>query len=196
MALRLAHRAALALDNARLHEQQSHIAQVLQGALRPRKLPQISGFEAASRFLAAGGDAYEVGGDFYDAFDSGGGGWMVVIGDVCGKGPEAAALTALARYAIRTAATPESAPSEVLLTLDGLIAAERPLSFCTAALARLEVASNDSDSAPLTVALGGHPPPLVLRRDGLRGRDRKARDPAGSPPLPRGGGRGSEPRSR
>ncbi len=168
VALRLAHRAALALDNARLHEQQAHIAQVLQGALRPRKLPPISGFEAASRFLAAGGDAYEVGGDFYDAFDSGGGGWMVVIGDVCGKGPEAAALTALARYTIRTAATPESAPSEVLLTLDESIAAERPeLSFCTAALARLEVASNDSDSAPLTVALGGHPPPLVLRRDGL-----------------------------
>ena len=167
VALRLAHRAALALDNARLHEQQSHIAQVLQGALRPRSLPEINGFESASRFLAAGGNAYEVGGDFYDAFDTGSGAWTVVIGDVCGKGPEAAALTALARYTIRTASTPESTPSEVLRTLDDSIAEEHSeLRFCTAALARLNSVSNGSDSAVLTVALGGHPPPLALRRDG------------------------------
>ena len=167
VALRLAHRAALALDNARLHEQQAHIAQVLQDALRPRSLPEIGGFESASRFLAAGGDAYEVGGDFYDAFDTGSGTWTVVIGDVCGKGPEAAALTALARYTIRTASTPESSPSEVLRTLDESIAGDRAeLRFCTAALARVNSVSNGRDSAGLTVALGGHPPPLALRRDG------------------------------
>ena len=167
VALRLAHRAALALDNARLHEQQAHIAQVLQGALRPRTLPEIGGFESATRFLAAGGDAYEVGGDFFDAFRSGSGTWTVVIGDVCGKGPEAAALTALARYTIRTASTPESTPSEVLLTLDESIATDRPeLRFCTAALAQVSAVSNGRDSARLTVALGGHPPPLALRRDG------------------------------
>ena len=166
VALRLAHRAGLALDNARLHEQQAHIAHVLQDALRPRSLPEIGGFESASRFLAAGADAYEVGGDFYDAFDTGSGTWTVVIGDVCGKGPEAAALTALARYTIRTASTPESTPSEVLRTLDESIASERAeLSFCTAALARVH-SVNGSDSAVLTVALGGHPPPLALRRDG------------------------------
>ncbi len=166
VALRLAHRAGLALDNARLHEQQSHIAHVLQDALRPRSLPEIGGFESASRFLAAGADAYEVGGDFYDAFDTGSGAWTVVIGDVCGKGPEAAALTALARYTIRTASTPESSPSEVLLALDESIAGDRPeVRFCTAALARVH-SVNGSDSAVLTVALGGHPPPLALRRDG------------------------------
>ena len=167
VALRLAHRAGLALDNARLHEQQSHIAQVLQDALRPRSLPEIGGFEIASRFLAAGGDAYEVGGDFYDAFDSGSGTWTVVIGDVCGKGPEAAALTAVARSTIRTASAVESTPSAVLRTLDELIAQDRAeVRFCTAALARLESVTNGSDSAVLTVALGGHPPPLALRRDG------------------------------
>ena len=166
VALRLAHRAGLALDNARLHEQQSHIAHVLQDALRPRSLPEIGGFESASRFLAAGADAYEVGGDFYDAFDTGSGAWTIVIGDVCGKGPEAAALTALARYTIRTASTPESSPSEVLLALDESIAGDRPeVRFCTAALARVH-SVNGSDSAVLTVALGGHPPPLALRRDG------------------------------
>ena len=168
VALRLAHRAALALDNARLHEQQAHIAEELQGALRPRKLPEIRGFQSASRFIASGGDAYEVGGDFFDAFRTGSGTWTVVIGDVCGKGPEAAALTALARYTIRTASSPQTSPSDVLLTLDESIASsDRPeLRFCTAALARVGAVSNGRDSARLTVALGGHPPPLVLRRDG------------------------------
>jgi serine phosphatase RsbU (regulator of sigma subunit) len=167
IALRLAHRAGLALDNAHLHEQQAHIAQVLQTALRPRTLPEIEGFETASRFLAAGADAYEVGGDFYDAFRSGSGTWTVVIGDVCGKGPEAAALTALARYTIRTASTPENSPSDVLLALDKSIADDRPeIRFCTAAIARVRAVSNGRDAAGLTVALGGHPAPLALRRDG------------------------------
>jgi serine phosphatase RsbU (regulator of sigma subunit) len=165
-AKRLADRAALALDNARLHEQQSHIAAVLQHSLRPRSLPQIAGFEAASRFLAAG-EAYEVGGDFYDVFRTGSGVWSVVIGDVCGKGPEAAALTALARYTVRTASSPESLPSAVLRTLHDSISAEHTdLRFCTAALARIQAPSNGHGSARVTVALGGHPAPLALRNGG------------------------------
>src|SRR2546423_2986601 len=98
---RLADRAALALDNARLHEQQAHIASVLQHSLLPRSLPKIKGFEASSRFLAAG-EAYEAGGDFYDVFRSGSGTRTAAIGDVCGQGAEAASLTALARYTVRT----------------------------------------------------------------------------------------------
>jgi serine phosphatase RsbU (regulator of sigma subunit) len=165
-AKRLADRAALALDNARLHEQQTHIASVLQRSLRPRSLPQITGFDAASRFLAAG-QAYEVGGDFYDVFRSGSGTWTAVIGDVCGKGPEAASLTALARYTIRTASSPDRSPSEVLRALHESISSERAdLRFCTAALARIQAPANGSDAARLTVALGGHPHPMVLRRDG------------------------------
>ena len=165
-AKRLADRAALALDNARLHEQQAHIATVLQHSLLPRSLPEIRGFEAASRFLAAG-EAYEVGGDFYDVFRTGSTTWNAVIGDVCGKGPEAAALTALARYTIRTASSPESPPSEVLRTLHESISAERSdLRFCTAALARIQSPANGRGIARLTVALGGHPLPLVLRKEG------------------------------
>jgi serine phosphatase RsbU (regulator of sigma subunit) len=165
-AKRLADRAALALDNARLHEQQAHIASVLQHSLLPRSLPEINGFEASSRFLAAG-EAYEVGGDFYDVFRSGSGSWTAVIGDVCGKGPEAASLTALARYTVRTASSPDSSPSQVLRTLHDLISAEHSdLRFCTAALARIQPPSNGNGVAHLTVALGGHPLPLVLRKDG------------------------------
>lgn len=165
-AKRLADRAALALDNARLHEQQSHIASVLQHSLLPRSLPEINGFEASSRFLAAG-EAYEVGGDFYDVFRSGSGTWTAVIGDVCGKGPEAASLTALARYTVRTASSPDNSPSQVLRTLHDSISSERAdLRFCTAALARIQTPSNGRGSAHLTVALGGHPLPLILRKNG------------------------------
>jgi len=165
-AKRLADRAALALDNARLHEQQSHIASVLQHSLLPRSLPEIQGFEASSRFLAAG-EAYEVGGDFYDVFRSGSGSWTAVIGDVCGKGPEAASLTALARYTIRTASSPESSPSDVLRTLHDSISSERSdFRFCTAALARIRTPSNGNGTAQLTVSLGGHPLPIILRQDG------------------------------
>jgi serine phosphatase RsbU (regulator of sigma subunit) len=165
-AKRLSDRAALALDNARLHEQQSHIASVLQHSLLPRSLPRIQGFEASSRFLAAG-EAYEVGGDFYDVFRSGSGTWTAVIGDVCGKGPEAASLTALARFTVRTASSPDSTPSEILRTLHDSISSERAdLRFCTAALARIQSPSNGRGPARLTVALGGHPLPLVLRKSG------------------------------
>jgi serine phosphatase RsbU (regulator of sigma subunit) len=165
-AKRLADRAALALDNARLHEQQSHIASVLQHSLLPRSLPKVQGFETASRFLPAG-EAYEVGGDFYDVFRTGSGTWTAVIGDVCGKGPEAASLTALARYTVRTASSPESPPSDVLRTLHESISAEHTdLRFCTAALARIQAPSNGRGNARLTVALGGHPLPLILRKDG------------------------------
>jgi serine phosphatase RsbU (regulator of sigma subunit) len=173
-AKRLADRGALALDNARLHEQQRHIASVLQHSLLPRSLPEIKGFEASSRFLAAG-EASEVGGDFYDVFRSGSGSWTAVIGDVCGKGPEAASLTALARYTVRTASSPESSPSEVLRTLHESISSERAdFRFCTAALARIEAPSNGDGAAHLTVALGGHPLPLILRKDGRV-------DPVGQP---------------
>jgi serine phosphatase RsbU (regulator of sigma subunit) len=165
-AKRLADRAALALDNARLHEQQVHIASVLQHSLLPRSLPEITGFETSSRFLAAG-EAYEVGGDFYDVFSSGSGTWTAVIGDVCGKGPEAASLTALARYTVRTASSPDHAPSDILRTLHDSISSEHAdLRFCTAALAQIQTPSNGRGSAHLTVCLGGHPLPLILRKNG------------------------------
>lgn len=163
---RLAQRAALSLDNARLHEQQAHIAGVLQHSLLPRVLPEMQGFEIASRFLAAG-EASEVGGDFYDAFRTGSQSWTVVIGDVCGKGPEAAALTSLARHTVRAASDPQTPPSAVLRALHDSIADDRTdLRFCTAALLRVDPPENGTGAARITVSLGGHPPPLALRRDG------------------------------
>ncbi len=163
---RLAERAAMGLDNARLHERQSHIAGVLQRSLLPRSLPEIQGFELASSFMAAG-EAYEVGGDFYDVFRTGSRSWSIVIGDVCGKGPEAAALTSLARYTVRTASDPKKRPSTVLRVLHDSIKAEHPdLRFCTAALLRIDQPVNGNGSARMTLALGGHPPPLILRTDG------------------------------
>ena len=90
-----------------------------------------------------------------------------MIGDVCGKGPEAASLTALARYTVRTASSPDSPPSQVLRTLHDSIRSERAdLRFCTAALAHIQAPSNGDGLARLTVALGGHPLPLILRKDG------------------------------
>ena len=90
-----------------------------------------------------------------------------MIGDVCGKGPEAAALTALARYTVRTASSPDTTPSEILRTLHDSDPLERAdLRFCTAALARIQSPSNGRGPARFTVALGGHPLPLVLRKSG------------------------------
>ena len=166
-ARRLSERSALALDNAHLHEQQAHIAGVLQHSLLPRSLPEVPGFDVASYFLAAGEAGYEVGGDFYDVFPTGARSWSVVIGDVCGKGPEAAALTSLARHTVRTASGPETSPSTVLRVLHDSISADRSdLRFCTAALLRLNQPANSRTASRLTVSLGGHPPPMVLRGDG------------------------------
>ena len=102
-------RCALALDNARLYQERSETARTLQSSLLPPGLPSIPGLELAARYRAAG-EGNEVGGDFYDVFawDEA---WAVVIGDVCGKGPDAAAITALARYTLR-AVTPARAHAE------------------------------------------------------------------------------------
>jgi PAS domain S-box-containing protein len=159
----LARRAGTAVENARLYQERSHIAHTLQRSLLPPVLPEIPGVEVAARFRAAG-EGYDVGGDFYDVFNTGGTGWDVVIGDVCGKGPEAAALTGLARHTLRAAAMQASDPSSILELLSEAITRERTDSqFCTAAYARLELAAV---GARITVASGGHPLPLLLTEDG------------------------------
>jgi serine phosphatase RsbU (regulator of sigma subunit)/PAS domain-containing protein len=163
LALELGHRSAMAIENARLYEERSHIARTLQRSLLPPALPHIPGVEVAARFRPAG-EGYDVGGDFYDVFKSGNGGWGVVIGDVCGKGPEAAALTGLARHTVRAAAMQESDPSRILNLLSEAILHERPGSeFCTAAYGRLDV---DPDGTRMTVASGGHPLPLLVTAEG------------------------------
>jgi len=162
----LARRAALAIDNARLYEERSHIARTLQRTLLPRRLPEIAGAEVAAFYQPAGVMQTEVGGDFYDVFPSVDGAWDLAIGDVCGKGIEAAALTGLVRHTLRTTAMREPHPSGALSGLNEVLVREDGDRFCTVAFGRLEVRDV---GARLTVSCGGHPMPLVLRRDGRVG---------------------------
>ena len=160
----LGRRAALAIDNARLYEERANVARTLQRSLLPPVLPDVPGIDLAARYIAAG-EGNEVGGDFYDCFRTGDGEWAVVIGDVCGKGAEAAAVTALARYTVRASATLHSeSPSVVLQDLNDAIRRESPHSrFCTVLYVSLSL---HGDRVTGCVASGGHPLPLVLRADG------------------------------
>ena len=163
LARQLALRCAGALDNARLQAERAYIARTLQQSLLPTELPQIPGIDAAARFRPTG-EGSEVGGDFYDLFTTGGRGWTIVMGDVCGKGPDAAAVTALARYTLRAAAMRERLPSRSLSVLNEALLRQRDdRRFCTVAYAYLERVTG---GARVAFASGGHPLPLLLRRDG------------------------------
>ena len=106
--MEVARRASTGIAHAELYRERSHIAHTLQRSLLPPRLPDIPGFELAARYRAAG-EGFDVGGDFYDAFETRDG-WALAVGDVCGKGPEAASLTSLARSALRTGAVVENSP--------------------------------------------------------------------------------------
>jgi serine phosphatase RsbU (regulator of sigma subunit) len=160
----LARRAAVAVDNARLYGERSYIASRLQQSLLPPHLPDVPGLEIAARFRPAG-EAYDVGGDFYDIFETGKGSWAIALGDVCGKGPDAAALTALARHTLRaTAIRAEQRPEHILRVLnDVLIAEGSSQQFLTVALADLRIGESGTEA---TLASAGHPLPLLLHADG------------------------------
>jgi serine phosphatase RsbU (regulator of sigma subunit) len=161
----LARRAAFAVDNARLYGETNYIADRLQRSLLPPHLPEIRGVEIAARFRPAG-DRNEVGGDFYDIFQSAPSQWSIVIGDVCGKGPDAAAVTALARHTLRASAIRSGdSPDELLRALNDAMLVDNPteFQFCTVAFAALEVGDG---ATRLAVSSGGHPLPVVLRADG------------------------------
>jgi PAS domain S-box-containing protein len=138
------------------------VADALQRSLLPPHLPAIPGVDLAVAYRA-GSEGAVVGGDFYDVFDLGGGRWGVAIGDVRGKGPDAASLTALVRYAIRTAAVRETSPSAVLRVVnEALVRDTADEDFCTAIYASIDVRA----PAPVVrLAVGGHPLPLLVRAD-------------------------------
>ena len=163
LAERLGRRAGTAVENARLYTERSRIAQTLQQALLPESLPDIPGLEVRARYCAAG-ELNEVGGDFYDVFDYGPDRWMLAIGDVCGKGPRAAGVTALARHTLRAAAMSGQSPTEMLETLHRALRRQPPgADLCTVCL----VAAHRTGAATqLAIALAGHPPPLLIDRDG------------------------------
>ncbi|MFL5992488.1 MAG: SpoIIE family protein phosphatase [Rubrobacteraceae bacterium] len=158
----LAYRCALAVDNSRLYSERSHIARTLQRSLLPR-LAEIPGIEVGVEYLPMGQEN-EVGGDFYDLIHTEGKRCLAVIGDVCGKGATAAAVTALTRYTIRAVAMREDEPSTVLRGLnEAMLRQLGDDQFCTVACARLEPAPGGFE---LDVARGGHPAPLLVRADG------------------------------
>ena len=159
----LGRRAALALDNARLYAERTAVATTLQRSLLPPDLPRIPGAQLAARYRASG-EGIELGGDFYDCFATGSGDWALVIGDVCGKGAEAAAITALARYTLRAAVLHTRRPSEVLAELnEALLRQGLDYRFCTVLYASV---TPKPDGCEAVLATGGHPLPLVIRAGG------------------------------
>jgi serine phosphatase RsbU (regulator of sigma subunit) len=154
---------ALAHDNARLYDEQRHIAETLQLSLLPQELIPPPGGTVAARYWPAG-EASLIGGDFYDAFQVDDERWGIVIGDVCGKGIDAAAITGLARHTLRTAARTATSPSEVLLEVHRAMLQHEPSTFCTVCFCYVTVADDGTQS--LTIALGGHPSPLLRHVDG------------------------------
>jgi len=160
----LARMAAAAIENAERYQRERQIAHTLQSGLLPPSLPDVPGMEVAAVYRATG-DGIHVGGDFYDLFKTGSGDWAVVIGDVCGKGPSAASLTALARYTVRAAALHETRPSAVLNLLNAAMIDQRTDGrFATVLCAYL--APRGTGAVAVTCASGGHPLPLVRRADG------------------------------
>ena len=158
MAEQIAARAAVAIENARLYSERSRIAHTLQQSLVPEQLPEIPGFELAGAYVPAVAGT-EVGGDFYDAWEVQGG-WMVVIGDVTGKGVEAAALTAVVRYTMRALSEFVTGPAELLARVDGGLKKRGLSPGCTALC--LRIVGNR-----VTIAAGGHPLPLCASADGV-----------------------------
>jgi serine phosphatase RsbU (regulator of sigma subunit)/ketosteroid isomerase-like protein len=159
----LAGRVALALDNAglfseleRSERERAEIAETLQRGLLPPPLPHIPGWSVAATYRPAGAEN-EIGGDFYDAFRIADG-WMVVIGDVTGRGAHAAAVTAHARYTLRTAAALTGDPVVALETLNRELLARRGAALCGVAA----MAVSDDPREPVQMALAGHLPPLLV----------------------------------
>ncbi|MFF1276477.1 SpoIIE family protein phosphatase [Streptomyces marokkonensis] len=160
----LSRRAALALDNARLYSERTAISQSLQRSLLPPELPAIEGVEVEVIYRAAG-EGNEVGGDFYDLFPISDGAYGFAIGDVCGTGPNAAAVTGLARHALRLLAREGLSGPAVLERLNSAILDEGARSrFLT--LLYGEMRPQEDGSAELKVVCAGHPLPLRLRQDG------------------------------
>lgn len=162
----LANRCGLALESARLYREQSYVARTLQRGLLLQELPEIPGVEVGLEYLSVG-DESEVGGDFYDLIDTHYDGWLCLLGDVSGKGARAATSTALILYALRAVAFRGDKPSMILSALnEAMLRQDSGNQFCTAVCARLEPEEGEGGDVKLTLARGGHPPPLLLGGDG------------------------------
>jgi serine phosphatase RsbU (regulator of sigma subunit) len=151
----IALRAGTAVQNARLYREQARVAHTLQNSLLPERLPEHPDWAAAASYQA-GERGTDVGGDFYDIAPAAGGGQLVFLGDVTGKGIEAAALTALVRHSVRTAARFDPRPAAVLQLVNDILLELPRLSPVTLVCALIE-------GPRMTIAAGGHPRPLLKR---------------------------------
>jgi len=160
--LRLSAQKTVGLE-AQLRQSAEDVAAILQASLLPPELPAVPGLDLAARYHVA--DLDRVGGDFYDVTRSGSG-CAVVVGDACGKGTTAASLTSVARWTLRTITLQPWTPAEALARLNAVLVqtSDRPERYCTLAVA--SITSLDGGGAEVSLSLGGHPHPLVLRRDG------------------------------
>jgi serine phosphatase RsbU (regulator of sigma subunit) len=157
----VAYRAATAVENARLYTERDRIAQTLQRSLLPDLLPELEGWDLEASY-AAGERGSDVGGDFYDVFEVEGG-FMVVLGDVTGRGVDAAALTAMVRHSARTGARFEARPATLLALVNRVLCEQPRLAPVTLVCALIEPWAG---GAHLTLASAGHPLPLLRRANG------------------------------
>jgi serine phosphatase RsbU (regulator of sigma subunit)/CHASE3 domain sensor protein len=158
----LSTRVAVALDRALLLERQLSIAHTLQQSLLPERMPATDWLDLAAVYLPAG-EAIEVGGDFYDVFETSQG-LALVVGDVAGKGSRAARLTALCRYTLRAAVrVVRDPPAAFQILNDELRAASDGEEFVTLTFS---LVSRVGEAAVVTTANAGHPPGIIQRADG------------------------------
>jgi serine phosphatase RsbU (regulator of sigma subunit)/PAS domain-containing protein len=162
LAQELGEHLGVAIRVDRMFRHRSAVAEALQGSLLPARLPDIDGLDLSAAYVPAGA-GLEVSGDFYDVFPVQGG-WAIALGDVCGKGLEAAAMTAAARHAIRVIAHWSPDPVETLVKVNEVIlAGDYEDRFVTVKLAYLRW---DGDRVHVVLASAGHPGPVVVRPDG------------------------------
>ncbi|MDP2400426.1 MAG: SpoIIE family protein phosphatase, partial [Actinomycetota bacterium] len=151
-----ASQAALAIDTADLYGKEHHVASVLQASILPQNLPDFAEIEAASVYLPAGQDA-EIGGDYFDLFKAPDGSIVMAIGDVCGKGIEAATKTSMIKFSVRALVAAGLGPAAVLAEVNRMIAETGR----TSDIVTLWVGLLDARTGRLRYAHGGHPPAIV-----------------------------------
>jgi PAS domain S-box-containing protein len=164
VAQEVAWRASLMLDNARLLSESSYVAQVLQASLMPPSLPVIPGIELAARYVAFGA-GMEVGGDFYDVFSAGRSAWVFALGDVCGRGPEAAVVTGSIRHTLRSAALEIRQPGRLLGVANEVLLNDGSDVHLFATLL-CGILRPQARGVRISLANAGHPPPILVRADG------------------------------
>ena len=156
----VARRAALAIDNARIHDERRKVARTLQASLLPPELPHVTGIGFAAEYVPTGS---EVGGDFYDVVPAGDDSWIVVVGDVSGKGVQAATVTGLVRDVIRILVDDRKPMTEILCRVNRTLVQRGGGRYCTLAMASVARAGNDLE---VCLHLAGHDRSVLVRADG------------------------------